>query len=116
MRPCLGRRKCDAARTLRISLEQSPDTTGYRCLNGESDGVPGLVLDRYGDTFIMKAYTAAWLPRIGTAVQRGGGRHLGDPAGEPASSHERDVDLFTPPPSLLPSPPSFLTLFKFQNT
>src|SRR5712672_2793933 len=23
-------------------------TTGYRCINGESDGWPGLVLDRYG--------------------------------------------------------------------
>jgi 23S rRNA (cytosine1962-C5)-methyltransferase len=40
-------------------------TTGYRCLNGESDGWPGLVLDRYGDTRVVKIYTAAWLPRLG---------------------------------------------------
>jgi 23S rRNA (cytosine1962-C5)-methyltransferase len=39
-------------------------TTGYRCINGESDGWPGLVLDRYGDTRVMKIYTAAWLPRL----------------------------------------------------
>ncbi len=39
-------------------------TTGYRCINGESDGWPGLVLDRYGDTYAMKLYTAAWLPRL----------------------------------------------------
>jgi 23S rRNA (cytosine1962-C5)-methyltransferase len=39
-------------------------TTGYRCINGESDGWPGLVLDRYGDTYVMKLYTAAWLPRL----------------------------------------------------
>ena len=39
-------------------------TTGYRCLNGESDGWPGLVLDRYGATFALKLYTAAWLPRL----------------------------------------------------
>ncbi len=39
-------------------------TTGYRCINGESDGWPGLVLDRYGDTHVVKLYTAAWLPRL----------------------------------------------------
>ncbi|MFO1459190.1 MAG: class I SAM-dependent methyltransferase [Verrucomicrobiota bacterium] len=45
-----------------------PDTTGYRCLYGESDGWPGLVLDRYGDTLVLKAYTAAWLPRLKTLL------------------------------------------------
>lgn len=39
-------------------------TTGYRIIHGESDGWPGLVLDRYGDTLVMKLYTAAWLPRL----------------------------------------------------
>ena len=39
-------------------------TTGYRCLNGESDGWPGLVLDRYGETLVLKLYTAAWFPRL----------------------------------------------------
>jgi 23S rRNA (cytosine1962-C5)-methyltransferase len=39
-------------------------TTGYRCIHGESDGWPGLVLDRYASTFVMKLYTAAWFPRI----------------------------------------------------
>jgi 23S rRNA (cytosine1962-C5)-methyltransferase len=40
-------------------------TTGYRCINGESDGWPGLVLDRYGETRVVKVYTTAWLPRLG---------------------------------------------------
>jgi 23S rRNA (cytosine1962-C5)-methyltransferase len=40
------------------------NTTGYRCLNGESDGWPGLVLDRYDATLVVKLYTAAWLPRL----------------------------------------------------
>lgn len=44
-------------------------TTGYRCCNGESDGWPGLVLDRYGDTLVLKLYTAAWLPRLGEVVE-----------------------------------------------
>jgi 23S rRNA (cytosine1962-C5)-methyltransferase len=39
-------------------------TTGYRCVYGESDGLPGLVLDRYGEAFVLKVYTAAWLPRL----------------------------------------------------
>ncbi len=39
-------------------------TTGYRLIHGESDGWPGLVLDRYATTLVMKLYTAAWLPRL----------------------------------------------------
>jgi 23S rRNA (cytosine1962-C5)-methyltransferase len=39
-------------------------TTGFRWLNGESDGWPGLVLDRYEQTLVLKLYTAAWLPRF----------------------------------------------------
>ena len=39
-------------------------TNGYRLINGESDGWPGLVLDRYDQTLVMKLYTAAWLPRF----------------------------------------------------
>jgi 23S rRNA (cytosine1962-C5)-methyltransferase len=39
-------------------------TTGYRLINGESDGWPGLVLDRYADTLVLKLYTQAWLPRL----------------------------------------------------
>ena len=39
-------------------------TTGYRLIHGESDGWPGLVLDRYDSTLVLKIYTAAWLPRL----------------------------------------------------
>ncbi|HWX21947.1 MAG TPA: class I SAM-dependent methyltransferase [Candidatus Binatia bacterium] len=39
-------------------------TTGHRWLNGESDGWPGLVLDRYDRTLVLKLYTAAWLPHL----------------------------------------------------
>jgi 23S rRNA (cytosine1962-C5)-methyltransferase len=39
-------------------------TNGYRLIHGESDGWPGLVLDRYDTTFVLKLYTAAWLPRL----------------------------------------------------
>ncbi len=43
-------------------LEQ--DTTGFRVVNGESDLLPGLVLDRYESTLVLKLYTAAWLPHL----------------------------------------------------
>jgi 23S rRNA (cytosine1962-C5)-methyltransferase len=39
-------------------------TNGFRWINGESDGWPGLVLDRYADVLVLKIYTAAWLPRL----------------------------------------------------
>ena len=39
-------------------------TNGYRLIHGESDGWPGLVLDRYDTVLVLKLYTAAWLPRL----------------------------------------------------
>jgi 23S rRNA (cytosine1962-C5)-methyltransferase len=47
---------------LRTSELLGPHTTGFRCLNGEGDGWPGLVLDRYADHLVLKVYSAAWLP------------------------------------------------------
>ena len=39
-------------------------TDGYRWVNGESDGWPGLVLDRYAKSVVIKLYTAAWFPHL----------------------------------------------------
>ena len=39
-------------------------STGYRLVYGESDGFPALIIDRYGDTLVMKLYTTAWLPHL----------------------------------------------------
>jgi 23S rRNA (cytosine1962-C5)-methyltransferase len=47
------------------------DTTAYRLCNGEGDGVPGLVLDRYGPVAVLKAdgdAISAWIPRIGERI------------------------------------------------
>lgn len=52
----------------RQPLIDDPGTTGYRLVNGESDGMPGLVVDRYGDTAVVKLYSAAWLPHLPTLV------------------------------------------------
>ncbi|MDB6020662.1 MAG: rRNA (guanine-N2)-methyltransferase [Pedosphaera sp.] len=51
------------------SSEKEGRTTGYRCINGESDGWPGLVLDRYDATLVLKLYTAAWLPRLDEVLE-----------------------------------------------
>jgi 23S rRNA (cytosine1962-C5)-methyltransferase len=44
-------------------------TNGYRCLSGENDGWPGLVLDRYDTTYVLKLYSAVWLPRLDDVVR-----------------------------------------------
>jgi 23S rRNA (cytosine1962-C5)-methyltransferase len=43
-------------------LEQG--TTGFRIVHGENDGLPGLVVDRYGHSLVVKLYTAAWFPYL----------------------------------------------------
>ena len=40
-------------------------TNACRLLNGESDGFPGLVADKYADVLVLKVYTSAFLPHIG---------------------------------------------------
>lgn len=53
-----------SAAARRESLRRSADTTGYRLVHGENDGLPGLVVDRYEDTLVLKLYTAGWLPHL----------------------------------------------------
>ncbi len=36
----------------------SPATTAYRIINAEGDGLPGLIVDRYGDVLVLQATTA----------------------------------------------------------
>ena len=43
----------------------STETTAFRLANGESDGVPGRVADRYADTLVVKLYTEAFAPWTG---------------------------------------------------
>ena len=57
------RTRLDAAMQRRAALFDE-QTNGYRIINGESDGWPGLVLDRYARTLVVKIYTAAWLTKL----------------------------------------------------
>lgn len=40
------------------------DVTAYRWLNGENDHFPGIILDVYGTTAVLKLYTLAWMPYL----------------------------------------------------
>lgn len=44
------------------------DELGYRILNGENDGTPGLVADRYAAVVVVKVYSAAWFPHLRSMV------------------------------------------------
>ncbi|MBI5824897.1 MAG: class I SAM-dependent methyltransferase [Chloroflexi bacterium] len=55
--------KLQLAAQIREPLEGT-DTTGYRLVHGENDGFPGLVMDRYADTLVIKLYTPAWIPHL----------------------------------------------------
>jgi 23S rRNA (cytosine1962-C5)-methyltransferase len=41
----------------RVTLSADARTTAYRLVNAESDGLPGLVVDRYGDWLVVQALT-----------------------------------------------------------
>ena len=56
-----GRLEAALARRAGLFDEQ---TNGHRWVSGESDGWPGLVLDRFGATLVLKLYTAAWFGRL----------------------------------------------------
>ncbi len=55
-----------AAVELRAAI--SGDTNGFRLLNGENDGFPGLVLDRYAETLVLKLYSPVWIPHLRSIV------------------------------------------------
>ena len=60
----LFRERIRAALSVRASLVEDPGTTGFRVLSGENDGMPGLVVDRYGHTLVMKIYSLCWGPYL----------------------------------------------------
>ena len=62
------RGRLDAALDRRHGLVGSPLTTGYRILHGENDQLPGLVLDRFDDTLVLKLYSAAWFAHLDEIV------------------------------------------------
>lgn len=55
------------------------DTTAYRLVNGEGDGLPGLTVDRYGNYLMLQLYCGGWRPHLPLVV--GALHRLLNPAG-----------------------------------
>jgi 23S rRNA (cytosine1962-C5)-methyltransferase len=51
------RQRLDRAILGRARLAQDPATDSYRLVHAESDGLPGLVVDRYGDWLVVQCLT-----------------------------------------------------------
>ncbi len=58
----------DAVRK-RLAIFDERVTNGYRCIHGPGDQLPGLVVDRYANTLVLKVYTAAWFPWLPRIVE-----------------------------------------------
>jgi 23S rRNA (cytosine1962-C5)-methyltransferase len=58
-----------AAARRREPLTLSGSTTGYRVVNGENDGLPGVVIDRYEGTAVLKLYSGAWWAHLEQLVE-----------------------------------------------
>jgi 23S rRNA (cytosine1962-C5)-methyltransferase len=55
--------------SLRTSLFEGEDVTGYRVVNGEGDFLPGVVVDRYADWAVLKLYSAGLKPHRDAIVK-----------------------------------------------
>jgi 23S rRNA (cytosine1962-C5)-methyltransferase len=51
------RRRIRTALQSRDTWQLTPDTDAYRLLYAESDGIPGLIVDRYGNMLVMQCLT-----------------------------------------------------------
>ncbi|PLX83660.1 MAG: class I SAM-dependent rRNA methyltransferase [Desulfuromonas sp.] len=69
----------ERAVALRRDYLDLSDTTAYRLVNGEGDGLPGLTVDRYGEHLMVQSFSAAWRPHLPLLVQAL--QRLEDPAG-----------------------------------
>jgi 23S rRNA (cytosine1962-C5)-methyltransferase len=63
-------RRLDAAAALRERFVDRGRTSAYRVVNGEGDGLPGLVVDRYDDYAVVAPYAALWIPRLPRVAAR----------------------------------------------
>lgn len=61
------RERLQASRQRRAEIFDS-ETNAARWINGESDQFPGLVLDQYAQTLILKLYSGIWFSRLDEMV------------------------------------------------
>ena len=67
-RPWLTERLRSAIELRRLHADLN-DTTAYRLVNAEGDGLPGLTVDRYADYLMLQLYSAAWRPHLKLVTQ-----------------------------------------------
>ncbi len=60
--------KLTGALELRSFQFDLADTTAYRLVNAEGDGLPGLTVDRYGDHLMVQYFSRAWKPHLAMLV------------------------------------------------
>jgi len=51
------------AARLRLGIGTSDETTGYRIVHAEGDGIPGLIVDRFGDVLVAQILTVGMKQR-----------------------------------------------------
>ena len=65
--------RVNRALSLRREHAALEETTAYRLVNGEGDGLPGLTVDHYGEHLMVQLYTRGWqrhLPLLVGVLQR----------------------------------------------
>jgi 23S rRNA (cytosine1962-C5)-methyltransferase len=91
--PAFLRQRLRRALAARAGLHEQPDLDAYRLVNAESDGLPGLIVDRYGPYLACQFLSAGaerWKDEIVAALVELGGVALGPITG----LYERsDVDV-----------------------
>jgi len=66
-------RRIEKAFRTRKRFVESPETNAYRFINGESDLLPGLIVDKYADHMVVQFHTRgieAWKKEIISALER----------------------------------------------
>ncbi len=58
------REKLQRALALRRDHADLAETSAYRLVNAEGDGLPGLTVDRYEEHLMVQLYTSAWQPHL----------------------------------------------------
>jgi 23S rRNA (cytosine1962-C5)-methyltransferase len=74
------RRRLQVALAARAALHTRPDLDAYRLVNAESDGLPGLIVDRYGQYLAVQCLSAGaehWKSEVVRALQAVAVEHVG---------------------------------------
>ncbi len=133
-------RRVKKAYQIRQAYVESPETNAYRLINGESDFLPGLIVDKYADYLVIQFHTNGiekWRSLIIKALDKivrpdgiyerselpvrkiDSARAVSEKSGNPSCGHTEDVkdNLHTSKGTILGSVPDLITInengFKF---